>query len=90
MYKEYPATVPQAIKRAIVRPLLKKHNLDKEVMKNYRPVSNLFFTSKVVEQVVASRIERHLESNSLYDNVQSAYRLSSIPLHRDCTFTRAS
>lgn len=68
------ATVPQAFKRAIVRPLLKKYNLDKEVMKNYRPVSNLSFTSKVVEKVVASRIERHLESNSLYDNVQSAYR----------------
>ena len=35
--------VPISFKRAVVRPLLKKPGLDKEVLKNYRPVSNLPF-----------------------------------------------
>ena len=30
-----------ALKTALIRPLLKKPGLDKEVLKNYRPVSNL-------------------------------------------------
>ena len=37
----------------LIRPLLKKSGLDKEVLKNYRPVSNLSFISKVLEKVVA-------------------------------------
>ena len=32
--------VPLSFKKAIVRPLLKKTSLDKEVLKNYRPVSS--------------------------------------------------
>ena len=35
------AKVPIIYKQAVVRPLLKKPSLDKEVLKNYRPVSNL-------------------------------------------------
>ena len=53
---------------------LKKPGLDKEVFKKYRPVSNLPFVSKIVEKVVAKRIEHHLDSNFLHDNLQSAYR----------------
>ena len=37
--------VPPSFKEAVVRPLLKKAGLDKEVLKNYRPVSNLPFVS---------------------------------------------
>ncbi|CAC5420547.1 unnamed protein product [Mytilus coruscus] len=35
--------VPPSFKEAVVRPLLKKAGLDKEVLINYRPVSNLIF-----------------------------------------------
>ena len=35
------AIVPGSFKQATVRPLLKKPGLDKENLKNYRPVSNL-------------------------------------------------
>ena len=59
---------------AIVRPLLKKHNLDPEELRNYRPVSNLHFISKIIENIVAERLEEHLNSFSLYDPLQSAYR----------------
>ena len=37
---------PSAFKSAIVKPLLKKTTLNPEILKNYRPVSNLSFLSK--------------------------------------------
>ena len=43
-------------------------------MKNYRPVSNLPFISKVLEKVVAKRLDDHMLDNNLYSSVQSAYR----------------
>ena len=46
----------ECMKSAIVRPLIKKINMDKEILKNYRPVSNLSFLSKVVEKVIAKRL----------------------------------
>ena len=67
-------SVPTAFKQAIVRPLLKKPGLDMNNLKNYRPVSNLPFVSKIIEKVVASRIEDHLGKHKLHDNRQSAYR----------------
>ena len=66
--------VPTSFKGAIVRPLLKKPVLDKDILKNYRPVSNLPFISKVLEKVVEGRLENHLASNYPHDRVKSAYR----------------
>ena len=43
-------------------------------MKYYRPVSNLPFLSKILEKLVAKRLETHLRSHRLHDNLQSAYR----------------
>ena len=60
--------VPKSFKEAIVRPLLKKTDLDKDVLKNYRHVS------KILEKVVVARLECHLQPNSLLDDLQSAYR----------------
>jgi retron-type reverse transcriptase len=62
------------MKKARVRPLLKKAGLDQNVLKNYRPVSNLTFISKILEKVVSSRLDDHLLNNQLMDKVQSAYR----------------
>ena len=66
-------TVPTSFKKAIVRALLKKLGLDKEVFKNYRPVSNLQFISKLLEKVVDQRFGEHLSINQLRDIWQSAY-----------------
>ena len=44
--------VPQCFKHALVKPLLKKANLDPNCLSNYRPVSNLPFLSKVLERIV--------------------------------------
>ena len=65
---------PSFYKTAIVKPLLKKPTLDHNDLKNYRPVSNLPFMSKILEKVVLSQLVSHLNSNSLFSNVQSAYR----------------
>ena len=46
-------------------------------MKNYRPVSNLNFISKLLEKIIAKRIRSHLESNDFLNRYQSAYR----PMH---------
>ena len=68
------AIVPLSLKTALIRPLLKKPGLNKEILKNYRPVSNLSFISKVLEKVVAKRLDDHMLDNNLYSSVQSAYR----------------
>lgn len=68
------AEVPSNFKQAVVRPLLKKPGLDQDTFKNYRPVSNLPFLSKVLEKVVAKQLEGHLDRNKLHDDMQSAYR----------------
>ena len=58
---------PTQMKTAIVQPLLKKPTLDKDVLKNFRPVSNLSFLSKVVEKVVAARLIENMTAHNLMD-----------------------
>ena len=65
---------PTICKSAIIKPLLKKSNLDINVLKNYRPVSNLSFVGKIIERVVDHTLTDHLASLDLHDNFQSAYR----------------
>ena len=67
---------PSSFKPAYVSPLLKKSNLDKENMKNYRPVSNLSFLSKILENAVACRLYSHLSRTKTWSQFQSAYRKS--------------
>ena len=65
---------PDDCKSAIVRPLIKKHNLDKNVLKNYRPLSNCSFLDKFLEKCAFMQLNEYLTSNSLYGKYQSAYR----------------
>lgn len=60
-------------KSAIVRPLLKKKGLELTA-KNYRPVSNLPFMSKVVEKCMLRQFTAHCDANRLLPDYQSAYR----------------
>ena len=66
---------PSSFKQALVQPLLKKPSLSTDDLNNFRPISNLIFISKILEKVVASRIQSHLSSNSLSSSFQSAYRI---------------
>ena len=65
---------PISCKSSIVIPLIKKPGLDQEMLKNYRPVSNLSFLSKVIETVISIRILGHILDNNIVDSFQSAYR----------------
>ena len=65
---------PEAFKRAQVTPILKKPNLDVNEMKNYRPVSNLSFISKIIEKLALIQLSTFLTSNNLLNPLQSAYR----------------
>ena len=66
--------MPVALKKAIVKPLLKKADLDRECLKNYRPVSNLSCLSKIIEKVVASRLHSYLnKKTTIFPKFQSAY-----------------
>ena len=67
-------TVRDVLKQAIVTPLLKKANLDSNMLKNYRPVSNLQFISKIIEKAVLTQLQDHLTGNGLLETYQSAYR----------------
>ena len=55
-------------------PSSKKSSLDKKILKNYRPVSNLNFISKILERVVAVQLQTHLDEAGLMTAFQSAYR----------------
>lgn len=65
---------PESYKEALLQPLIKKILLDFDIFKNYRPVSNLVFVSKVMEKAVAVRIFAHLRFNNLLEIFQSAYK----------------
>ena len=68
--------VPRDLNTAVVKPLLKKPSLDKNLLKNYRPIkfSNLPFLSKILEKVVLHKLLSHLQENNLSNPFQSAYR----------------
>ena len=66
--------LPPSQKHAVVTPLQKKPGLDADDLKNYRPVSNLTFTSKLVERAVALRLISYLNAHGLMPQLQSAYR----------------
>ena len=66
--------MPDQYKDAILTPLLKKVTLDFELLNNFRPVSNLSFSSKIIEKVVASRMKKYIMENDLQEELQSAYK----------------
>ena len=67
---------PDSCKSAIVRPLLKKQGLDINILRNYRPISNLPYIAKLIEKTVLVQVNSYLCQNNLYAKCQSAYRVS--------------
>ena len=56
-----------------LKPLLKKSTSTEE-FKNFRPISNLRFTSKIIDKCVATQLIKYLNANCLGEVFQSAYR----------------
>lgn len=68
---------PETLKQTIINPIIKKQNLDADVLNNYRPVANIPFISKLIEKHVFKCINGHMDKHNLGEELQSAYR----PLH---------
>ena len=68
------ASFPVAFKSAVVMPLFKKPTLDGDILKNFRPVSNLPYLSKLIEKVIAIRLVEHMRQNTIMERFQSAYK----------------
>ena len=64
---------PSVFKRTVIKTFLKKSTLDHNNLKNYRPVSNFSFLSKVIEKVVLKELFTYLNSYDLFCPFQSAY-----------------
>ena len=60
-------SVPANVKHAVITPLLKKPNLNPDLMNNYRQISNLSFVSKFLEHHVAVQLCLHLDNNNVLD-----------------------
>ena len=54
------------VKSSVLDPLLKKAGLDSEIRKNFRPVNNLVFFSKLIERVVKIQLDQHMAVNALH------------------------
>ncbi len=67
-------TFPNSLKTAVVKPLLKKRNLDNTILSNYRPISNIPFIGKIIEKVVFNLLNKYLHSNGYLDNFQSGFQ----------------
>ena len=62
------------LKSAVVKPLLKKPTLNPHILKNYRPVYNLPFLSKVTEKVIAKQLTAHMLKHDIFEEFQSDYK----------------
>ena len=65
----------EGIKDSVIIPLLKKSGLDPEVLKNYRPVTNEVFISKLNEKVVSIRLSEHMALYNLNSKYQHGYKV---------------
>ncbi|KAI0229959.1 hypothetical protein LSAT2_019636 [Lamellibrachia satsuma] len=65
---------PNMLRTAVVKPLPKSDTINKDLLNNYRPVSNIVFNGKVLEKVAVHRLTEHLTMNGLHEEYQSAYK----------------
>ena len=66
--------VVKPLTQYLVIPLVKDESQDPNLLKNYRPVSNLTFLGKLIERVVLRRLNEHLSRNNLHCQEQFAYK----------------
>ena len=64
--------MPSCLKEALITPIPKKANIAE--FKNFRPISNLPFISKLIERIVVDKLSEYCANNDLDEKYQSAYR----------------
>ena len=57
--------LPASQKHAIITLIVKKEGIDPDVRSSYRPISNLSFLSKIIERIVAQRLNAYLCQHNL-------------------------
>lgn len=62
------------LKLADIIPSIKDLSLDPNNLKNFRPLSNLSFLSKLIERVVLRQLNEHMKKNGLEIPEESAYK----------------
>ena len=62
------------LKQANVKPLLKKLGLTVDDKKNFRPVSNVSFVSKLIERAISVQLNKHAKKTGNLEPFQSTYR----------------
>ena len=68
------ASFPSDLKHATITPIIKNANLDPEILKNYRPLSNTPYLAKVLEKAASYQINDRLINNELLCPYQSSYK----------------
>lgn len=66
-------TLPDWKKKAIVKPIL-KGSLDPQCLSSFRPLSNLTFLSRVLENVILEQLSEPLKLVEAFPENQSVYR----------------
>src|SRR4029434_6903823 len=66
--------VPKSFKIAVIKPFLKKPNLDPDNLANYQPISNHPFLSKILEKIIAKQLTLFLHKNYIEEDFQSGFR----------------
>ena len=66
------------LKSAVVLPHIKEMDeiMDRDLYKNYRPLSNLLFLEKLIERVVSVRLKKHMAENDLHSKEAYGYKES--------------
>ena len=65
-----------SLKCGVLAPLIKAldSSTDYDILKNYRPVTNLQLLGKLIERVVDNRLDIHMNQNQLHSSKQYAYK----------------
>ena len=66
-------SVPSHLKDTQLTPILKKHNLDLNILNNYRPISNLAYLYKLFERAIAQQLTDYMSKHELHESLQFAY-----------------
>ena len=64
---------PESEKSAIIKPGL-KGSMNAQNLNSYRPISNLSFLSKIIENVILDQLLEFFETSQVFPDNQSAYR----------------
>ena len=72
-------------KKANIVPVHKKN--DKQLIKNYRPVSLLTISSKIFEKVIFNSLFKYLDDNNLLASNQSGFRPGDSSVHQLLSIT---